>query len=99
MSPPDAEALPLFAWRPPPKVVPFPSIRRRELIWKCARRMAELKPVKASEHLDRLIDQQNDVQFRRGIDPAATAADLDALRSAIVHAYASFGRRTDGGAA
>lgn len=91
--------LPLLDWRPPPKVVPFPSVKRRELIWKCARRMVELKPVKASGHLGRLLDQQADVQARRGVDPAATAADLAALRLAILAAYASFGRRIDGGAA
>ena len=95
----DAGAGPLFAWSPPPKVLPFPSVRRRELIWRCARRMAELRHQKAMEHLDRLIDQQSDVQFRRGIDPAATAADVAALRSAILNAYSAFGRRTDGGAA
>lgn len=94
-----ADALPLFAWSPPPKVLPFPSVRRRELIWRCARRMAELKPVKAAEHLTRLLEQQRDVQARRGIDPTATAADLAALRSAILSAYAGFGRRLDGGAA
>jgi len=90
--------LPLFEWRPPAKVVPFPSVRRRDLVTTCARRMTELKPVKAEEHLRRLLDQQSDVQRRRGIDAAATAADIAALERAIRIAYAARGRRTGGAA-
>lgn len=89
--------LPLFAWRPPLQVLPFPTARRRPLVERCARRMLDLSPQKAEEHLTRTIDVQRDVMRRRGIAADRIEQDLRAFELAVRHRYG--GRRPVGGEA
>ena len=83
--------LPLLAWRPPTRVVPFPLTRRRDLIARAARRMAELRPHKAAEHLQRLLDQQAGVMSRRGIAEDVIVSEVHALDAAVRREYARYG--------
>lgn len=75
--------LPLFAWRPAPKVLPFPLARRRDLISRHARRMAEFRADKAEEHLNRLLRDTGLKLVGMGCDPAVVGEQLDELGTAI----------------
>lgn len=90
---------PLFAWRPAPRVLPFPLARRRDLVVRTARRMTDLRPEKAEEHLKRTAALQSDVLARRGIEADEIARNRDAFIAAVRVEFARYGRRTGGGAA
>ncbi|WP_226577310.1 DUF6074 family protein [Acuticoccus sediminis] len=85
------DELPLFAWKEPVKVVPFPLHRRRTLVAKAARGMAirghELgardPEITAEKILKNTLKVQSGVLERRGIAPATIAAELDQLETAI----------------
>jgi hypothetical protein len=79
--------LPLFDWQPTTIVLPFPTSRRRPLVERCVRRMIDLSPRKAEEHLIRTVDGQRDVMRRRGIAAVRIEGDLAAFQMAVRHRY------------
>lgn len=85
-----ADDLPPFAWRPAPKVLPFPLARRRDLITRHARRMAEFRPQKAEEHLNRLLRDTGLKLVGMGCDPAMVGQQIEELETAIRSHHARF---------
>jgi Family of unknown function (DUF6074) len=87
-----AKALPLFDRDPrPAKVVPFPLVKRRAMIFKAAREMltrgfemGARDPAATGEKiLAATLQRQRSVMARRGIDPDTIYAELKALELAI----------------
>lgn len=87
----DDTGLPLFTWRMPSSVVPFPLVRRRAFIRKTAANMItrglELgakDPVATGEKLlTATLRRQREVMQRRGIDIEVIEAELKALECAV----------------
>jgi Family of unknown function (DUF6074) len=83
--------MPLSVWTEPPKVVPFPLIRRRKLIRNAAHSMAvrgdELgsrDPVATGEKmLAATLKRQREQLEKRGIDADTIRGEIEALERAI----------------
>lgn len=65
------------------EVLPFPLARRRSFVWKQASYMAELRPTKAAEHLERQIDVQRRSMLARGVEAAVVERECAAGASAV----------------
>jgi hypothetical protein len=80
------QGLPLFEWKPPERVIPFPLARRRDFVWRQANQMARMRPDKANEYLRRQLEQQRSILQRKGIRPERIETELDALARTILAA-------------
>lgn len=78
-----ADDLPLFAWVPPPKVVLFPSTRRRSFIVKNAAHAAGMKPAGAANWIGHLVDKHRARLARLGVAHDVAEADATALETAL----------------
>jgi Family of unknown function (DUF6074) len=82
---------PLFEWTPPPKVIPFPLVRRRGLIRNAARSMAvrghELGASDSVATGDKMLaatlKRQRTQLEKRGVHSETIAAEIEALERAI----------------
>lgn len=61
----------------------FPLSRRRDLVARCAMRMAALPAATADKHLAHQLKIQADTMHRRGFTSAAIDAEVRTLESAI----------------
>ncbi|WP_425485809.1 DUF6074 family protein [Ancylobacter tetraedralis] len=80
--------LPLFRWRPPPRVLVFPPERRRDLVERNARRMIEFHPSKAEAHLQRLLASVGERLLRLGCEVEQVRQHLARLECAVRAHYA-----------
>jgi hypothetical protein len=67
----------------PAIVVPFPLIRRRDMIERQARRAAELNPDAAERHIANQLKLQGDAMRRKGVSDDLIARELSAMERAI----------------
>ena len=87
---PTTNGLPL-EWTLPSKVVPFPLVRRRELVFRAARAMLlrghqleSTDPIATGEKmLAATLKRQREVMEKRGIHPEKIAMELEGLERAI----------------
>jgi Family of unknown function (DUF6074) len=64
-------------------VIPFPLVRRHQLIFSIARRALELDPIAGDGHVRRSIDLQATVMRRKGIAEHFIVRETRSLDSAI----------------
>jgi hypothetical protein len=64
-------------------VIPYPLIRRRDLVLRNAARIAEAQPKTAEKLLTHTINVQVETMARRGIAPTLIAREARALENAI----------------
>jgi hypothetical protein len=87
-----SEDLPLFRWRPPVKVVPFPAGRRVGFIRKNAAQAARYRrPEASANYIDAQVSAALSRLAKAGVDPDVAAADAAALERAL---WAEFARIT-----
>lgn len=87
-----------FKWEPAPKVIPFPLVRRRNLIRNSARTMARGGQYLGSSNpgatrekvLAATLKRQTNQLLKRGIDPLTITLQIRALELAIRCEYARF---------
>lgn len=64
-------------------VVPFPLVRRRDMIERQARRYTELNPDAAERHIANQVKIQADAMRRKGIDEALIERECRCFEGAI----------------
>ena len=64
-------------------VVPFPLVRRRDLVCRLVRRCVELSPDAAESHLRRQIDVHAAAMARKGIAAGRVTSEGRALEAAV----------------
>jgi hypothetical protein len=69
--------------RPTAIVLPFPAVRRRDLVFRIARRMAELREISAEKHLANQLRIQVEAMQRRGIATERIEQERRALECAV----------------
>ena len=65
------------------QVLPFPLVRRRDLIRRQARFYADQAPRAAEKNLGHQLQVQADALLRKGVEPEAVQAQVEALQGAI----------------
>ncbi len=83
--------LPLLEWQPINKVLPFPLVRRRDLVARTAHSVAFRRlelgsrdPAATGEKLlQAALKKQRETLMRRGVDPAAVERELRQLEAAV----------------
>ena len=73
--------LPLFAWRPPEKIVPFPAVRRRSHIERTAQAAAAAKDPEKTIRV--ALDRLRGSHERKGISDEMVATDIHHYEMAI----------------
>jgi hypothetical protein len=73
--------LPLLNWRPPVKVVLFPSIRRRAMIQRTATAAAASK--NPENTIRATIERARASHSRKGVEPERSEQDLQDLENAL----------------
>ena len=79
--------LPLFAWRPPEKVVLFPSVRRRVMIDRTAIAAASTRTPENT--IKAALARARASHERKGLKPEQIEPDMQALETAIRTTVAS----------
>ena len=65
------------------QVLPFPLTRRRDLIRRQARFYADQAPRAAEKNLAHQLKVQGEALIRKGVEPEAVQAQVEALQGAI----------------
>lgn len=89
--------LPLFAWQPSSKIIPFPVARRHNPIAKTARNAARFKDETAARMLNRAADDYLERMCSFGVDRIAAEEQAAAYRAALFASLRRF--QVTGGAA
>jgi hypothetical protein len=65
------------------RIIPFPRVRDHGLVWRIARRMAELPPHTAEKHLAYQLRVQIETMQRRGISPDLIEQQRASVETAV----------------
>lgn len=81
MSEPD---LPLFRWRPPSAVVPFPATRNRKRIAARLANAARFSRVTAERQILRDVETYREALERKGVEPERIEVEVAAYKTALI---------------